>query len=150
MLFRSMARLDGQTGGESVFEVGAEMRRIMQAHCGVFRFPEMLAEGVRKIKETAERATRLQIGDKSKVFNTARVEALELENLIEVAVATLVSAEARNESRGAHDRADHHQRDDVNWLKHSLWYKEGSRLDYKPVHMKPLTVESIAPKVRSY
>jgi succinate dehydrogenase / fumarate reductase flavoprotein subunit len=145
-----MARLDGQTGGESVFEVGAEMRRIMQAHCGVFRFPEMLAEGVRKIKETAERATRLQIGDKSKVFNTARVEALELENLIEVAVATLVSAEARNESRGAHDRADHHQRDDVNWLKHSLWYKEGSRLDYKPVHMKPLTVESIAPKVRSY
>jgi succinate dehydrogenase / fumarate reductase flavoprotein subunit len=145
-----MARLDGQTGGESVFEVGAEMRRIMQAHCGVFRFPEMLAEGVKKIKETAERATRLQIGDKSKVFNTARVEALELENLIEVAVATLVSAEARNESRGAHDRADHHQRDDVNWLKHSLWYKEGSRLDYKPVHMKPLTVESIAPKVRSY
>ncbi len=145
-----MARLDGQTGGESVFEVGAEMRRIMQAHCGVFRFPEMLVEGVRKIKETAERATRLQIGDKSKVFNTARVEALELENLIEVAVATLVSAEARNESRGAHDRADHHQRDDVNWLKHSLWYKESSRLDYKPVHMKPLTVESIAPKVRSY
>ncbi|MEO8005552.1 MAG: succinate dehydrogenase flavoprotein subunit [Betaproteobacteria bacterium] len=145
-----MARLDGQTGGESVFEVGAEMRRIMQAHCGVFRFPEMLIEGVKKIKATAERATRLQIGDKSKVFNTARVEALELENLIEVAVATLVSAEARNESRGAHDRADHHQRDDVNWLKHSLWYKEGSRLDYKPVHMQPLTVQSIAPKVRSY
>ncbi len=145
-----LARLDGQTGGESVFEVGAEMRRIMQAHCGVFRFPDMLVEGVKKIKATAERAARLQIGDKSKVFNTARVEALELENLIEVAVATLVSAEARNESRGAHDRSDHHQRDDVNWLKHSLWYKEGSRLDYKPVHMKPLTVESIAPKVRSY
>jgi succinate dehydrogenase / fumarate reductase flavoprotein subunit len=145
-----LARLDGQQGGESVHEVGAEMRRIMQAHCGVFRFPEMLVEGVKKIKETAERVKRTRIGDKSKVFNTARVEALELDNLIEVAVATLVSAEARNESRGAHDRADHHQRDDVNWLKHTLWYKEGSRLDYKPVHMKPLTVQSVEPKVRTY
>ena len=145
-----LARLDGQQGGESVHEVGTEMRRIMQAHCGVFRFPDMLVEGVKKIKETAERAGRTQIGDKSKVFNTARVEALELDNLIEVAVATLVSAQARMESRGAHDRADHHQRDDVNWLKHTLWYKEGSRLDYKPVHMKPLTVQSVEPKVRTY
>jgi succinate dehydrogenase / fumarate reductase flavoprotein subunit len=145
-----LSRLDGQQGGESVHEVGAEMRRIMQAHCGVFRFPDMLIEGVKKIKETAERARHTAIRDKSKVFNTARVEALELDNLIEVAVATLVSAEARKESRGAHDRADHHQRDDANWLKHTLWYKEGSRLDYKPVHMKPLTVETIEPKVRTY
>ena len=145
-----LSRLNGQQGGESVHEVGAEMRRIMQAHCGVFRFPDMLVEGVKKIKEAAERVQRTQIGDKSKVFNTARVEALELDNLIEVAVATLVSAEARTESRGAHDRADHHQRDDVNWLKHTLWYKEGSRLDYKPVHMKPLTVQTIDPKVRTY
>ena len=145
-----LSRLDGQQNGESVHEVGAEMRRIMQAHCGVFRFPDMLIDGVKKIKETAERAQRTAIRDKSKVFNTARVEALELDNLIEVAVATLVSAEARKESRGAHDRADHHQRDDANWLKHTLWYKEGSRLDYKPVHMKPLTVQTIDPKVRTY
>ncbi len=145
-----LARLDAQQGGESVHEVGAEMRRIMQAHCGVFRFPDMLVEGVSKIKETAARAQRTQIRDKSRVFNTARVEALELDNLIEVAVATLVSAEARKESRGAHDRADHHQRDDANWLKHTLWYKEGNRLDYKPVHMQPLTVQSIEPKVRTY
>ena len=145
-----LARLDAQQGGESVHEVGAEMRRIMQAHCGVFRFPDMLVDGVSKIKETAARAQRTQIRDKSKVFNTARVEALELDNLIEVAVATLVSAEARKESRGAHDRADHHQRDDANWLKHTLWYKEGNRLDYKPVHMQPLTVQSIEPKVRTY
>jgi succinate dehydrogenase / fumarate reductase, flavoprotein subunit len=145
-----LSRLDGQQGGESVHEVGAEMRRIMQAHCGVFRFPDMLIEGVRKIKEVAKRAQRTEIRDKSKVFNTARVEALELDNLIEVAVATLVSAEARKESRGAHDRADHHQRDDANWLKHTLWYKQGSRLDYKPVHMKPLTVQSVEPKVRTY
>ena len=145
-----LSRLDGQQGGESVHEVGTEMRRIMQAHCGVFRFPDMLMDGVKKIKEVAQRARRTQIRDKSKVFNTARVEALELDNLIEVAVATLVSAEARKESRGAHDRADHHQRDDANWLKHTLWYKEGSRLDYKPVHMKPLTAQTIEPKVRTY
>jgi len=73
-----------------------------------------------------------------------------LDNLIEVAVATLVSAEARKESRGAHDRADFHKRDDVNWLKHSLWYKDGNRLDYKPVHMKPLTIESFEPKERTF
>ncbi len=145
-----LSRLDGQQGGESVHEVGTEMRRIMQAHCGVFRFPDLLTEGVKKIKETDARAQRTAIRDKSKVFNTARVEALELDNLIEVAVATLVSAEARKESRGAHDRADHQQRDDANWLKHTLWYQEGSRLDYKPVHMKPLTVPTIEPKVRTY
>ena len=145
-----LSRLDGQKGGESVHEVGAEMRRVMQAHCGVFRFPDMLIDGVKKIKEAAQRVQRTEIRDKSKVFNTARVEALELDNLIEVAVATLVSAEARKESRGAHDRADHHQRDDANWLKHTLWYKEGSRLDYKPVHMQPLTVQSVEPKVRTY
>ena len=145
-----LARLETQTGGESVFEVGAEMRRTMQGHCGVFRFPDMLESGVDKIKRTAERVRRTGIADKSKTFNTARIEALELDNLIEVAVATLVSAEARKESRGAHDRADFHQRDDVNWLKHSLWYREGNRLEYKPVNLQPMTVESFEPKVRSY
>jgi succinate dehydrogenase / fumarate reductase flavoprotein subunit len=122
----------------------------MQAHCGVFRFPDLLTDGVRKINAVAERAKHTEIGDKSKVFNTARIEALELDNLIEVAVATLVSAEARKESRGAHDRADFPKRDDVNWIKHSLWYKDANRLDYKPVHMKPLTTETIEPKVRTY
>jgi len=145
-----LSRLDSQQGGENVYEVANDMRRIMQAHCGVFRFPDMLLEGVKKIKEVAQRGQRTQIRDKSRVFNTARVEALELDNLIEVAVATLVSAEARKESRGAHDRADHPNRDDVNWLKHSLWFKQGSRLDYKPVHLQPLTVQSIEPKVRTY
>jgi succinate dehydrogenase / fumarate reductase flavoprotein subunit len=145
-----LARLDNQKNGEGVHDVGTEMRRIMQAHCGVFRFPDMLVEGVRKIEETAVRVGRTGIKDKSKVFNTARVEALELDNLIEVALATLVSAEARKESRGAHDRADHHKRDDVNWLKHSLWYKESNRLEYKPVHLKPLTAQTIEPKVRTY
>jgi succinate dehydrogenase / fumarate reductase flavoprotein subunit len=152
-----LARLDGQKGGERVSEVGADMRRIMQLNCGVFRFPDLLVEGVQKIKEVAARATRTEIQDKSKTFNTARVEALELDNLIETAVASLVSAEARKESRGSHDRADCHDRpgfpngrDDANWMKHTLWYKEGSRLEYKPVHRKPLTVEAFEPKARVY
>jgi len=145
-----LARLDSQRNGESVAEVGTEIRRAMQAHCGVFRFPDMLAEGVKKIRSIADRVTRTEIRDKSRVFNTARIEALELDNLIEVARASMVSAEARKESRGAHDRADHHQRDDENWLKHTLWYKDGDRLEYKPVHMKPLTARSIEPKVRTY
>ena len=152
-----LVRLDTQKNGESVYEVGDAMRQTMQAHCGVFRFPDMLEKGVEKIKEVAERAQKLEIKDKSKVFNTARIEALELENLIEVAVATMISAEARKETRGAHDRADCHDRpgfvngrDDQNWLKHTLWYKRDNKLDYKPVNLQPLTVESIAPKARTY
>jgi len=145
-----LARLDGQQEGESVAEVGAAIRRTMQAHCGVFRFPDSLAEGARKIVEVAERAKRTSIRDKSKVFNTARVEALELDNLVEVALATMISADARTESGGAHDRSDYHERDDVNWLKHTLWYRDGNRLDYKPVKLTPLTVESFEPKARVY
>jgi len=145
-----LARLEGQKNGESVHEVGAELRRTMQAHCGVFRFPDLLEQGLRRIREVAERVARVEIRDKSKVFNTARIEALELENLIEAARATMVSAEARKESRGAHDRADFHQRDDASWLKHSLWYRDGDRMDYKPVNIKPLTAEPIPPKARTY
>jgi len=143
-------RLEKQTGGENVYQVAGDMRRTMQAHCGVFRFPDLLIEGVNKIKEIAQRAARTEIKDKSKVFNTARIEALELDNLIEVARASMISAEARKETRGAHDRADFHERDDVNWLKHSLWYKDGDRMDYKPVHLQPLTAATFEPKVRTY
>ncbi len=154
-----LARLDGQTNGESVFDVGLEMRRTMQKHAGVFRFDNLLKEGVQKIGEVAERAKRTEIKDKSKVWNVARMEALELDNLIEVARATMVSAEARKESRGAHVRDDApdtaenpNGRDDANWLKHTLWYSEGNRLDYKPVNLKPLSddVEPIALAKRTY
>jgi succinate dehydrogenase / fumarate reductase flavoprotein subunit len=145
-----LERLENQRGGENVYQVGADMRRAMQMHCGVFRFPDLLEEGVRKIREIAERAQRTEIKDHSKTFNTARVEALELDNLIEVARASMVSAHARKESRGAHDRADFPKRDDVNWLKHTLWFKDGDRLEYKAVHLKPLTAQSFEPKVRTY
>ena len=145
-----LARLEGQKNGESVFEVGAAMRRVMQAHCGVFRFPDLLAEGVTKIREVAERAKTTEIKDNSKVFNTARVEALELDNLIEVAQATMTAAAARQESRGGHARDDFPDRDDENWLKHSLYFSEGRRLEYKPVRLKPLTVETFPLKTRTY
>jgi succinate dehydrogenase / fumarate reductase flavoprotein subunit len=145
-----VSRLDGAKSGERVVDVLNDLRRTMQAHCGVFRFPDDLAQGVQKIKAIAERVGRTFIADKSKTFNTARVEALELENLVETATATAVSAEARKESRGAHTRSDYPDRDDKNWMKHTLWYKEGNRLDYKPVHLKPLSVETFEPKVRTY
>ncbi len=145
-----LARLDAQKGGEDVAAVRDEIQRTMQAHCGVFRFPDLLRQGVERIRALGERMARTEVKDKSKVFNTARIEALELDNLYEAARATMVSAEARKETRGAHDREDFHSRDDANWLKHTLWYREGDRLDYKPVNLKPLTVESFEPKARVY
>jgi succinate dehydrogenase / fumarate reductase flavoprotein subunit len=143
-------RIETQTQGESVKDVGAALRKTMQTHCGVFRFPELLKEGVTEIDHVAERAKHTIIKDKSQVFNTARVDALELDNLVEVALATMHAAEARHESRGAHAREDFSERDDVNWLKHSLYYRENNRLEYKGVRLKPQTVESFEPKARVY
>jgi len=145
-----LARLDGAASGERVAEVLNDLRRTMQAHCGVFRFPDDLIAGVKKMKEIQQRSLRTFIADKSRVFNTARVEALELDNLVEVALATIVSAEARKESRGAQARSDFPGRDDKNWMKHTLWYKEGNRLDYKPVHLRPMSVQAFEPKARTY
>lgn len=136
--------------GENVTEVGDAMRKTMQTHCGVFRFPDLLAEGVSEIEAVEKRIPHLTIKDKSQVFNTARVEALELDNLIEVAVATMHAAKNRTESRGAHAREDFAARDDEKWLKHSLFFKQNKVLSYKPVRLKPQTVASFEPKARVY
>ena len=154
-----LARLENQKNGESVHEVRLAMQRTMQKHAGVFRFNTLLKEGVDAILAVAERAKNTEIADKSQVWNTARMEALELDNLIEVAKATMISAEARKESRGAHVRDDAldnaetpNGRDDANWLKHTLWYSEDNRLAYKPVNLKPMSddVEPIALAKRTY
>jgi succinate dehydrogenase / fumarate reductase flavoprotein subunit len=142
--------MESRKQGERVQHVANDIRNSMQKHCGVFRTQTLLDEGVQQINAIAERVKGVAIQDHSKVFNSARVEALELDNLIEVAKATIVSAAARNESRGAHAHSDFPERDDQKWLRHSLWYSEGNRLDYKPVTLKPLTVESFPPKARTF
>jgi succinate dehydrogenase / fumarate reductase flavoprotein subunit len=153
-------RLENSTGGEYAQDVANDIRATMQGHAGVFRTQTGMDEGVRKIAEVRQRVAGITLKDKSRVFNTARIEALEVDNLIECAQATMVSAAARKECRGAHTVSDYERpaddpvaplgRDDANWMKHTLWYSEGSRLDYKPVKLKPLSVESVPPKVRTF
>ena len=152
-----IARLDNATDGEYSQDVANDIRNTMQQHAGVFRTQASMDEGVAKIAALRDRVKTIGLKDKSKIFNTARIEALEVENLIEVAQATIVSAAARHESRGAHsvnDYADSPEhpngRNDTDWHKHTLWYSEGSRLAYKPVQMKPLTVDSVPLTVRSF
>jgi succinate dehydrogenase / fumarate reductase flavoprotein subunit len=143
-------KVETRTSGENVYEVHNAMRNSMQGHCGVFRTLKLLNEGVTQMEEIADRCDNVYFKDKSKVWNTARIEALELDNMKEVALATTKSAANRTESRGAHALADYPERDDENWLRHTLWFSEDRRLEYKPVQMKPLTVDSFPPKARTF
>ena len=145
-----LARWSRTGPGESIPAIRDAMRRVMEDYCGVFRSSAGLNEGVEKMHALRERLSQAVLGDQSKIFNTARIEALELENMLETALASIVSARARQESRGAHSHIDFLARDDKNWLKHSLYFLEGGRLDYKPVRLKPLTVDSFPPIPRTY
>ncbi len=152
-----IARLDATSSGEYSQDVANDIRSTMQQHAGVFRTQASMDEGVAKIAALRERVQSITLTDKSRIFNTARIEALEVENLIEAAQATIVSAAARHESRGAHsvnDYADSPEhpngRNDADWHKHTLWHREGNRLSYKPVQMKPLTAQSVPLTVRSF
>ena len=150
-----IAKLDDSAGGEYPQDVANDLRKSMQLHAGVFRTQKTMDEGVTQVLAIAERAENLSLKDKSKVFNTARIEALEVANLMEAAKSTMVSAAARHESRGAHSHEDYPNRDDANWMKHTLaWMNEQGqvKLDYRDVKMRTLTneVQVFPPKARVY
>jgi succinate dehydrogenase / fumarate reductase flavoprotein subunit len=148
--FARLKRWDDSKQGESVFHIRSELQQIMQMDFGVFRTDSTMQAGLEKIKELQERLKTAVLLDKSQVFNTARVEALELDNLMAVALATAVSAIARTESRGAHARDDYPERNDQEWLKHVLYFADGDEIDYRAVNMKPLSVDAFIPQHRKY
>lgn len=143
-------QLNESQTGESVPAVRKELQQVMQNHFGVFRKGDLMQEGVEKLKSIREKTQHLHLQDKSKAFNTARIEALELQNLLEVAEATAVAAEQRTESRGAHCRYDYPDRDDENWLAHSLYFPGDPKLQKRQVNFSPKTMEAFAPKARTY
>ncbi|WP_016856041.1 succinate dehydrogenase flavoprotein subunit [Halomonas smyrnensis] len=136
--------------GETVPELKRALQDIMQNAFGVFRQEENMQKGVQQLAELRERINNAYLPDKSNTFNTARVEALELDNLMEVAEATAIAALERKESRGAHSRYDYPDRDDVNWLKHSMYFPAEKRLGQRDVNFAPKTVDMFEPKVRTY
>ena len=160
---RTLARLnelEQSTDGTYAQDIAGDIRATMQQHAGVFRTQVSMDEGVAKINAIRDRVGSVTLKDKSRVWNTARMEALEVDNLIEVAQATMTSAAARHECRGAHTVYDYERgaddpdfplgRNDKEWMKHTLWHSADNSLTYKPVNLKPLTVDTIPPKVRTF
>ena len=142
-------RLNNSTEGEDVNVLRTEMQQTMQSDFGVFRTAEYMQQGIEKLRNIKERSKNIALKDKTNTFNTARIEILEFENLIDVALATAVCAEARTESRGAHCRYDFPDRDDENWIKHTVYMSDGS-IHYRAVNMHPEHVEAFPPKKRTY
>jgi succinate dehydrogenase / fumarate reductase flavoprotein subunit len=155
-----LAKLEASSSGEYSQDIANDIRDAMQAHAGVFRTQAGMDEGVKKINAIRERVGNIHLKDKSLVFNTARVEALEVANLIEVAQATMTSAAARHECRGAHTVDDYEKpaddpiaplgRNDGEWMKHTLWDSKTNSLSYKAVNMTPKNIEAVPPKVRTF
>ena len=155
---KALARFDAirnAKGKTLTAEIRISMQKTMQQHAAVFRSSKSLTEGVKKMDQVAASMQQLRLADQSLIWNTDLVEAIELDNLMSQALVTVRSAEARHESRGAHAHEDYPDRDDKNWMKHSLvWLDETntSRLAHRPVTMTPLTneVDSIPPMARVY
>ena len=136
------------SGSEKTYDIANEMKKVMSDHVGVFRTAEGMQVALEKVRELKERFKHVPITDRGKIFNTEQFNNWELGNLLDLAEVTTVCALARNESRGAHARDDFPQRDDVNWLKHSLaWVKEGGQVE---LSYKPVTITKYQPKERVY
>lgn len=142
-----LKRWEKSDNTENPVTIRQEMAKAMSEDFGVFRDEKQMDQGLKRLEKLQERLQRAKLMDTSRRFNNARVEALELDNSIEVAYATAVCAKQRTESRGAHSRYDYKERDDVNWLKHTVYFQDG-RIDYRPVNMKPKEMEPFLPKVR--
>jgi succinate dehydrogenase / fumarate reductase flavoprotein subunit len=142
--------LNDSTGGENAAVLRSELQTIMQNYFGVFRRGDFMQEGIAKLAALRPRIKNVALGDKSNAFNTSRIEALELQNLFEVAEATAITAEARTESRGAHAREDFQERDDVNWLCHSVFFPSDKRVGKRGVNFNLKTREAFEPQIRTY
>ncbi|MDG1782328.1 MAG: succinate dehydrogenase flavoprotein subunit, partial [Porticoccaceae bacterium] len=150
---RAMAglnRINASTKGENAAVLRAELQTIMQNFFGVFRRGDYMQQGVQKLDELRPRIENVYLDDKSNSFNTARIEALELQNLFETAYATAIAAEGRTESRGAHAREDFQERDDENWLCHSIYFPGSKEIGKRPVNFTLKTREPFEPKIRTY
>ena len=146
----SLNKLNESTSGHEVSSVKRELQEVMQNYFGVFRRGDYMEKGVSALEEIREKIDNLHLQDKSAAFNTNRVEAIELKNLFEVAEATAISSLQRTESRGAHAREDYPDRDDENWLCHSLYDPTSKILGKRKVNFEPNQVEAFPPKIRTY
>ena len=143
-------KLNASTEGDQVSVLKERMQQNMQNSFGVFRRGDLMEKGINELAKTREEVDAIYLKDKSATFNTARIEALEMQNLFEVAEATAITANERKESRGAHARDDYTERDDDNWLKHSIYFAETKEVSKRDVNYRPKTVQAFQPMVRSY
>ena len=147
---RNLNRVNVSQSGENFVEVKKDLQKTMQMNFGVFRTEELMENGIKEVSDLRDKSLNIHLADKSSQFNTARVEALELLNLIEVAEATAISANERKESRGAHSREDYPDRDDEKWLKHSIYFSDTKQVSKRDVNFRPKQVQAFQPIVRTY